>query len=103
MKNKVACCYLTHEHPEVVDEVLGAVCEEYGKRGIDIYVYDSSENDDTKGIVEKYSSKGSCGVYYVPIQFTKGKNGGNEKDIEKSFIDTIGDMSIQEAENILFG
>ena len=79
MKNKVACCYLTHEHPEVVDEVLDAVCEEYGKRGIDIYVYDSSEDDDTKEVVEKYVSKGLCDLYYVPIQFTKGKNGGNEK------------------------
>ena len=79
MKNKVACCYLTHEHPEVIDEILEKICKPYGDRGIDIYIFDSSESDDTRVIVEKYAQKGLCNLCYVPMQHTKGRDGGNEK------------------------
>lgn len=79
MKNTVACCYLTHDHPEVMEEVLGSICKPYGERGIDIYVYDSSAKEDTKLVVEKYAGKGICSLIYVPMQFIKGRNGGNEK------------------------
>ena len=79
MKNKLACCYLTHEHPEVVDEILSFVCSEYGKKGIDIYIYDSSAGIETEEIVKRHAAKGLCGLFYVPIKFTTGKSGGNEK------------------------
>ena len=79
MKNKTACCYLTHEHPEVMEEVLGNICGSYGEKGIDIYVYDSSTGDDTKRIVDKYAAMESCSLTYVPMQFIKGKEGGDEK------------------------
>ena len=79
MKNRVACCYLTHEHPEVMDEVLGKICRPYGEKGIDIYVYDSSTGDDTRRVVDKYRKMGLCSLIYVPMQFAKGKDGGNEK------------------------
>lgn len=79
MKNKAACCYLTHEHPEVMDEVLGNICKLYGEKGIDVYVYDSSTGDDTRRVVDKYREMGLCNLTYVPMQFAKGKDGGNEK------------------------
>lgn len=79
MKNRVACCYLTHEHPEVMDEVLGKICRPYGEKGIDIYVYDSSTEDNTRLVVEKYRNMGLCSLIYVPMQFAKGRDGGNEK------------------------
>ena len=81
MKNRVACCYLTHEHPEVMDEVLGKICRPYGEKGIDIYVYDSSTGDDTRFVVDKYRKMGLCSLIYVPMQFAKGKDGGNEKHL----------------------
>ena len=79
MKNRVACCYLTHEHPEVIEEVLGHICNEYGRKGIDIYIYDSSAGDDTKSIVEKYASKSICNLYYVDARSLGGRDGGNAK------------------------
>lgn len=65
MKNRVACCYLTHEHPEVMDEVLGKICRSYGEKGIDIYVYDSSTEDNTRLVVEKYRNMGLCSLIYA--------------------------------------
>ena len=79
MKNKVACCYLTHEHPEVIEEVLGNIRKSYSDLGIDIYVYDSSVGDATEKIVEKYASDGLGGLYYVSVRFIKGITGGDEK------------------------
>ena len=76
MKNKVACIYLTYDHPAVMDEVLDKICGTYGSKGIDIYVYDSSENDDTRHIVESYIAKGLCRLFYVSVPFIKG---GDEK------------------------
>ena len=82
MRNKVACCYLTHEHPEVTEEVLGHIYSEYGKRGIDIYIYDSSEGCDTEKVVSHYSEKGEYGLYYIPVKFLGDINGGNGKYLQ---------------------
>jgi len=74
--SKVACCYLTYNHPEVVDQVLEQICEDYGRHKIDIYIYDSSDNDETKKITEKYQEKDLCNLYYVDVKFIKS---GDEK------------------------
>ncbi|MBO4905253.1 MAG: glycosyltransferase family 2 protein [Lachnospiraceae bacterium] len=79
MKNRVACCYLTHEHPDVISEVLGHICGEYGKKGIDIYIYDSSAGDETGKIVAEYAAKGLCGLYYIEAGSFGGRDGGNDK------------------------
>ena len=81
MKNRVACCYLTHNHPEVMDEVLNHICGPYGEKGIDIYVYDSSPSGETEEIVKGYISEDLCDLHYVPVQFIKGIRGGDEKYI----------------------
>ena len=82
MKKKVACCYLTHEHPDVMDEVLGRICRPYGEKGIDIYVYDSSESDDTKVIVDRHKTSETCRIFYVSMQFMKNEKGGDAKYLE---------------------
>ena len=53
-----------------MDEVLEHICVPYGEKGIDIYVYDSSENNDTENVVGKYIEKGQCRLFYVPVQAT---------------------------------
>ncbi len=79
MKKSVACCYLTHEHPDVMDEVLGHICKSYGERDIDIYVYDSSPSGDTEAVVSRYIAEGQCRLYYVPVKFIKGETGGQDE------------------------
>ena len=39
MTHNIACCYLTHNHPHVVKEVLDEVLDYYNENGIDIYIY----------------------------------------------------------------
>lgn len=82
MNNRVACCYLTHEHPDVMEEVLSNICKPYGEKGIDIYVYDSSASSDTKAIVDTYNSSGTCDLYYVPMQHLQNEKGGDAKYLE---------------------
>lgn len=76
MKNSLACCYLTYNHPETVDDVLMNICESYAKHGVDIYFYDSSDGDETKDIVYKYINLGFGNIYYIDVKFIKS---GDEK------------------------
>lgn len=76
MNKTVACCYLTYNHPETMDEVLQNICPTYVSKGIDVYVFDSSENDDTLRIVEKYQNIYAEGLYYVNVDFISS---GDEK------------------------
>ena len=82
MNHKVACCYLTHEHPEVMEEVLGKIYEPYGEKGIDVYIYDSSRSDDTKRVVDKYISRGVCTIHHVPMKHLSDEKGGDAKYLE---------------------
>lgn len=76
MKNKTACCYLTHEHPLVIEEVLENIAGPYSEKGIDIYIYDSSANDDTERIVDRYTANGCNRLFYIPV---KNVANGDEK------------------------
>ena len=82
MKSKVACCYLTHEHPQVMEEVLDRICRPYADKGIDIYVYDSSESSGTKEVVDRYISSGAGNLHYIAMQFLKDERGGDAKYLE---------------------
>lgn len=70
MKKKLACIYMTHNHPEIVENVLSNICDTYRDKGIDIIYYDSSEDDQIKLIVERYNLKGYSNIYYVDMRFT---------------------------------
>lgn len=72
MNKTLACCYLTHNHPDVMDEVLEQIVPTYGARGIDIYIYDSSDGNETELIVNKYIERNQCNLYYVDARFTEG-------------------------------
>ena len=61
----IAMCYFTHNHPRVMWSVLNRVCLNYYLHGVDIYVYDSSEGEETKGVVESWINKGYTNLYYV--------------------------------------
>lgn len=75
MEKNIACCFLTHNHPEVMKEVLGIVTKYYGQNGIDIYVYDSSIDDETKKIVNHIISQGNDNLFYIKIDEKLGGDG----------------------------
>lgn len=77
----IAMCVFTHDHPETVQYVLSKICLNYYFHGIDIYYYDSSEEDTTRKIVEAWIHKGYTNLYYVD---TRGLKNVSEKMIAVS-------------------
>lgn len=64
-KPSIAMCMFTHNHPNTVAQVLAATCLNYYFHGIDVYWYDSSEDDETLRIVESWINRGYTNLYYV--------------------------------------
>ena len=79
MDHNIACCYLTHNHANVVSEVLNIVKDIYDRNGIDIYIYDSSTNMETKEIVDELVREGTDNLFYVRVD---EKIGGDGKLLE---------------------
>jgi len=70
----VAMCIPTYNRAEVVEDTLGKGIEGYAKMGIDLYYFDSSPDDSTKKVVEKYINSGYSNIHYVAV--ADGENKG---------------------------
>lgn len=66
-KPRIAVCVLTHMHPDTVEDVLSHAADVYDDAGIDIYYLDSSTDDKTQKIVEKYAKK-HHNLYFAKYQ-----------------------------------
>lgn len=66
-KSQIAFCIATYRHADIINEVFGIYAELYKKYGIDIYVYDSSEDDDTARVVKEYQNLGCDNIFYIRI------------------------------------
>ncbi len=64
----LAVISLTHNHPQTIEDVIQNCAEYYKKHGIEIYFFDSSDNDDTKTIVEKYISLGYDNLIHLSLR-----------------------------------
>ncbi len=62
--NRMALCIMTYNHPETVEEVLSHCAELYKRYALDVYYFDSSENDLTKRVIEKYRAAGYDNLHY---------------------------------------
>lgn len=65
MKYGLACCYMTHNHPDVINEILSRSIRDYADHGIDICICDDSTDDQTAAIVKDYQSQGFDNLHYV--------------------------------------
>lgn len=63
----VAVCVATMGHPEVVRDVLEQSIVSYYNMGIDIYYYDSSEDDLTERIVRACQQMGYDNLHYIKV------------------------------------
>ena len=63
----IACCLLTYNHPDIVEQVLSLSAQSYAEHGIDIYLYDSSEDDATRLAVARFESF-LPNVHYVDVK-----------------------------------
>jgi len=71
-KSLVAICIPTHNHPEVVEDVLRESLDIYKKYNVDVYYYDSSENDDTQRVINSFKMVGYSNLYYVRVPYDWG-------------------------------
>lgn len=71
---KIAVGVITYNHPEIVLEVLQNCIQDYFECGIDIYYFDSSDNDETKKIVDAFVQKGYENLYYLHYPSTTRSN-----------------------------
>lgn len=65
MEHRVACCYLTHDHPEIIGETLKGALPSLSANGIDVFVYDDSADDATKAVIEDLIGNGYLDLHYV--------------------------------------
>lgn len=63
----IVICMPTYNRPELVEDTLKYELSALKEFGIDIYVYDSSNNDLTENIVNIYINKGYDNLYYVKL------------------------------------
>lgn len=63
---KLAVCIPTYNRSEVIQEFLEKISYRYWQQGYDIYIYDSSENQQTEEIVQAWKSKYKK-LYYVKV------------------------------------
>lgn len=61
----VAMCVFTHNHPDSIKKVLEIVADIYKQMKLDVYYYDSSDDDRTKCIIQNYREAGYSNLYYV--------------------------------------
>lgn len=63
--NAIAMGVMSHNHPETVKEVLSECADIYRACELDVYYYDSSENEVILDIIEKYRLQGYSNLHYV--------------------------------------
>lgn len=68
MENNIAYCIPTYNHPDTVKEVIGLIADMYNRNGFDIYIYDTSETEETKNVIEQYCNQGITNLYYVDMR-----------------------------------
>ena len=64
---KIAACIPTYRHSEVIKDVLQKSIKNYYDCGIDIYYFDSSEDDETEKVVSSYREQGFDNLYYEKL------------------------------------
>lgn len=64
----IAMCIFTHNHPDTVEYVLNRMCLNCYLHSIDVYYYDSSDDDSTREVVEAWINRGYTNLYYINVK-----------------------------------
>ena len=65
---KIALCYITHDHVDIIRDILEKSLSSYDLYGIDVYVYDDSLEPSTKVAVNEYIQNGYRNVTYLDMR-----------------------------------
>lgn len=63
---KLAICIPTYNRPEVIQELVEKIAPRYWQYGFDLYIYDSSENEQTEMVVQTWINKYTK-LHYVKV------------------------------------
>ncbi len=77
--SKLAICVPTVGHTPAVEEILKYSISYLNRHNIDLYYYDSGEDEETKSAVEAVRENGYDNVFYVPV--TPGSSFGEKIDL----------------------
>lgn len=69
--NKMVVCIPTYRHSEAVEDVLSHCAETYKRYGLDVYYYDSSEDEKTKKVIEAYRARGYDNLHCISMDASK--------------------------------
>lgn len=64
MSKKLAICLLTYNRAEIVKIFIEKEIDTLSEADIDLIIYDSSESNETKKVIEAYNIKGYKNLYY---------------------------------------
>lgn len=69
--NKLVVCIPTYGHSEAVEDVLSHCAETYKRYGLEVYYYDSSEDDKTRKVIESYRARGYDNLHCISLNQNK--------------------------------
>ena len=67
MRPKLVICIPTYNRSRVISQVLDYEAGMLKENGIDLIIYDSSENQDTENIYETYKNKGFVNLFLKKV------------------------------------
>lgn len=84
---KIACCFLTHNHPDVVDYIIHHAGQLYSKYNIDMLFCDDSDNLKTAEIIKNYLEVGFNNVRYVDAHDALTGDGKYLRALKKEYVE----------------
>ena len=65
--NSICLCITTYNRPQVIRDFFEKCGSYYLEAGIDIYIFDSSNNNDTKHVLDEWEDKNKGKAYYIKM------------------------------------
>lgn len=84
---KIAMCVPTCNHPMVIEDILNKSIEDYNKLNIDIYYFDSSKDEETKKVIDRFVNKGYENLYYKKCSLEESLYDKLKKIMEDNILD----------------
>ena len=69
---RLAICIPTYNNSELVEELLIRCGDIYKRKSFDVYIYDSSENEETKVVVNRFQKKYN-NLFYTAIKSSRSE------------------------------
>lgn len=86
MSKKIAMCYLTHNHPDIVKEVLEKGADLYQKYEIDVYFCDDGDDTFVPDLIEDYRERGYSNIYFADAHGVEGADGKYYNIIRQKYV-----------------